>query len=380
MSCKNEVVVQIGCGVVGSAYCSAYKHHGFKVIGVDVVDSILNNLTKLEIENYHPNNLPKEVNADIILMSLPTPCIYEEQKLDLKYLWSTLPTVKQLIDQSTGKTPIVVIRSTVPPGFTLEYEKELKKLTDNKFFVSFQPEFLRAVSNEQDALYPWKVLFGVKDNEEDEVIERLSDILLQFVNNDRTMLEILKLEEAEFFKLVHNYSNAQKISFANTMYGIANHLNKKIDIQKILYLATETAESFLSKKYGLRVGAPFGGTCLPKDSCQMFGLAPEGPLKDFIGATIDVNHWIKENESLRRELEVSPNWVDYKFMKAETSKTSDKDKTTENVKTTVNNKSTNTNNNNNDYNKLLEENEKLRKLVENLMNDSKYLSNVNLTA
>lgn len=362
MSCLNEVVVQIGCGVVGLAYCRAYKHYGFKVIGLDVNKSILEKLTELEIENYYPDNLSNTVNADVILMSLPTPCIYEEQKLDLKYLWSTLPTVKQLIEQSTGKTPIVVIRSTVPTGFTLEYEKELKKLTNKKFFVAFQPEFLRAVSNDEDALYPWKVLFGVKDNEEEEVVERLSNILLEFVNNDKSMLEILKLEEAEFFKLVHNYSNAQKISFANAMYGIGNYLNKNMDIQKILYLVTETAESFLSKKYGLRVGAPFGGTCLPKDSCQMFGLAPEGALKDFVGATIDINKWITNNKNLRRELTVSPNWVDHNSMKTEKPKDN---------KLSIDDELT----------KLRNENKKLRELLnENLINNSKYLSNVNLTA
>lgn len=312
---SDEHIVQIGCGVVGGAYAKAYKHYGFKLTGLDVVPSIIQKMNKAGIPCYHPNDLPKDLNADILLLSVPSPLDQEKQRLSMKYLWSTLKTTAQLIEQSKGKDIIVVIRSTAPPGLTEEYEKRLKELTDKKFHIAFQPEFLRAVSCEEDALKPWKVIFGYRKGDDKQIEERLSKVFLKFVNGRKDLLQILTLQEAEFFKLIHNYSNALRISFANCMYGIGQHINPEIDVQKLLYLVTETAENFLSKKYGLRVGAPYGGTCLPKDTPEMAGVAPEGPLKDFVNATTNINSWITEHKELQRKLEISPNWVDHEYLK-----------------------------------------------------------------
>lgn len=313
---KQETIVQIGCGVVGEAYALAYKYYGFPIIGIDVQPDIIKKMKSHGIACYYADKVPEHINADIILLSLPTPCD-DGQKLEMKYLWSTIPTVTQLIEQSIGLDPIVVIRSTVPPGFSMEYENKLKQSTNKKFYIAFQPEFLRAKSHKEDAINPWKVIFGIKENENYEVTTRLSNVFLKFVENDPRLLNVLTIKEAEIYKLIHNYYNALKISFANTMYGISNHIDAEIDIQKLLFLITETSEAMLNPKYGLKVGSPYMGTCLPKDSRQMRDLAPKGPLKEFIASTIEVNEWIKNNNDLRKDLDVSPMLMDHKSMKAQ---------------------------------------------------------------
>ncbi|CAM9784206.1 unnamed protein product [Discosporangium mesarthrocarpum] len=306
-----ESIIQIGCGVVGGAYAKAYLHHGFSIFGFDVIPSIIEKMNEAGIDCVHPDNCPDDLNPEIVLLSVPTPLIKETQRLDMKYIWSTVPLVLKLINQSTGKTPIFVIRSTVPPGMTKKWEAHLREQTNKPFLIAFQPEFLRAVSCEEDAKNPWQIVFGYKEGEE-EVKERMKNAFLDFVGRDEGKLTILNIAEAEFMKLVHNYANGLKISFANCIYGLANVLDPSIDAQKVLYLVSSTAECFLSRKYGLRVGAPYGGVCLPKDVPELTSLAPEGTVfREFLSGTGKINTWIasEEAQSLRVELDESPNWV-----------------------------------------------------------------------
>lgn len=75
---------------------------------------------------------------------------------------------------------------------------------------------------------------------------------------------------------------------------------------------SSTAECFLSRKYGLRVGAPYGGVCLPKDVPELTSLAPEGSVfREFLSGTGKINDWIAsaEAKNLRVTLDESPNWV-----------------------------------------------------------------------
>ena len=109
---KKESIIQVGCGVVGGAYAKAYKHHGFEIRGFDVVPAIIEKMNAAGIPCCHPDNCPNDVNPEIVLLSVPTPLIKETQRLDMKYVWSTVPLVVKLIEQSTGVAPIFVIRST----------------------------------------------------------------------------------------------------------------------------------------------------------------------------------------------------------------------------------------------------------------------------
>ena len=77
-------------------------------------------------------------------------------------------------------------------------------------------------------------------------------------------------------------------------------------------MVSSTAECFLSRKYGLRVGAPYGGVCLPKDVPELTSLAPEGSVfREFLSGTGKINDWIASDvaKNMRVELEESPNWV-----------------------------------------------------------------------
>lgn len=322
-----EKILQIGCGVVGSANIKGYKHHGFDVVGLDVIPSVIEKMNKEGIETKHPkDDLSMWQDLSIILISVPTPLNKETKKLDMKYIWTTIPTVIQMIEQS-NKEMIIVMRSTVPVGLTNKYERkigyELSKINCNKkFYVAFQPEFLRAVSAEDDAKNPWKVLFGFKYGD-NIVKERMSNALLKFVNGNKNDLKIMSLEEAELHKYIHNYYNAMKISFSNSMYGLINAINDTeqidMDAQRIMDIVATTSEGYLNPRYGIRVGAPYGGTCLSKDPMSLITLSKEYDVDDriytFLNGTEEVNHWIDENKDIQVDMEFSPNLMSFDKMK-----------------------------------------------------------------
>lgn len=340
---SKEHIVQIGCGVVGGAYAKAFHKYGFDLTCIDVIPKIIEDLKQDGLTAFHKDDFPKDLNADIVLISVPTPLdiseetnanekvdelfkagsLTEEQtkllkrsnrklrRLSMKYVWSTLDTCVQLIEKSTGSTPIIVLRSTVHAGITAEYKKKLQEKTSKPFFLAFQPEFLRAVSAVEDAMNPWKIIFGT-EKEDSEEYERLFEMYSPFVKGDRKKVKWMPICEAEMMKVVHNYFNAFKISFANGMLGALHHINPEINAQNVLNTIVETCEGLMNPKYGLRVGSAYGGVCLPKDVPEMVYYCPPGPIQDFFHGAEEVNQWIKETPELQKEMKESPNWVSYK--------------------------------------------------------------------
>lgn len=85
---------------------------------------------------------------------------------------------------------------------TKQWQAAIREKTNKSFYVAFQPEFLRAVSCEEDARAPWQLVFGYMTGEE-EVKDRLTNAFLEFVDRDESKLTVLNVPEAEFMKLVH---------------------------------------------------------------------------------------------------------------------------------------------------------------------------------
>jgi UDPglucose 6-dehydrogenase len=321
---QDEKILQVGCGVVGSANIKGYKYHGFPVLGLDICEPIIKQMNKDGIDCRHPNDDLSDWNdVSVILISVQTPLDKETNRLTMKYLFTTVETIAKIINQNTtSRKTIVVMRSTVYPGFTRLFESEVKKHTDKDFFIAFQPEFLRAVTAEEDACHPWKVLFGY--NEEDwEVKDRMTKMLLRFVNNNPKDLRVLNMEEAEIHKCIHNYSNGLRISFANAMYVLMNNINKELGVamrpQHVLNVVSDTAESFLNPKYGIRVGAPYGGVCLPKDCPELIGMAKQynldSELFKFLNGVEETNKYIAEHSELHVEMDESPNLMKFSDLK-----------------------------------------------------------------
>jgi UDPglucose 6-dehydrogenase len=101
-----------------------------------------------------------------------------------------------------------------------------------------------------------------------QTVERLRELLIQFGGEMRTFDNPA---QAEFVKSAHNIFNATKISFWNEMWLVAQKLG--VDLDPIAATVARSAEGSFNPQYGIRGGAPYGGVCLPKDTCGFLGFA-----------------------------------------------------------------------------------------------------------
>ena len=84
---------------------------------------------------------------------------------------------------------------------------------------------------------------------------------------------VTDLETAECAKCVSNAFNAVKITFFNQMAELAERTGASAET--VGEIVARGAEGMWNPPYGIRTGAPFGGTCLPKDARALSALAYE---------------------------------------------------------------------------------------------------------
>ena len=150
------------------------------------------------------------------------------------------------------------------------------------FALASNPEFLRAVSAAEDFRNPWMTVIASRDP---QTVERLRALLSPFGGELRTFTNPA---EAEFIKCSHNIFNAAKISFWNEMWLVAREIG--LDLDPLAATVAKSAEGSINPQYGIRGGAPYGGVCLPKDTCGFLGYAKEvGVDMPLLRAVVEVN-------------------------------------------------------------------------------------------
>jgi len=179
-----------------------------------------------------------------------------------------------------------VVRSTVPPTSTEQrltpiLERASGKRAGTGFGVAMNPEFLRAVSNEQDFARPWITVLGTADRRTAELLDTLYAPF-------GALIVRCTPTEAEMIKYVNNVYNAVKISYFNEVHQICKALG--IDSNLVSATVARSAESMWNPLYGTRGGVPYGGACLPKDTTAFMQFAREHGFEHLmLEATIAVN-------------------------------------------------------------------------------------------
>ncbi|HVZ34453.1 MAG TPA: hypothetical protein VG963_18620, partial [Polyangiaceae bacterium] len=94
-------------------------------------------------------------------------------------------------------------------------------------------------------------------------------------------------------KYLNNVRNSMLISFANEMWLLGSHLG--IEANPCLELLTIISETIWNPAYGSTGGAPYGGTCFPKDTKSLLAFATdEGVQMPLLDATIRVNDKLEQ--------------------------------------------------------------------------------------
>ncbi|MBK9712121.1 MAG: UDP-glucose/GDP-mannose dehydrogenase family protein [Kouleothrix sp.] len=275
-------MVIVGSGVVGQATGKGFAKKGHSVGYVDINPETI---TKLRAAGLSATTAA-EVDwsaVDAVMLAVSTPSV--DGAIVLDYIEAAALDVGRGLAQ-TDRYVTVVVRSTVPPTTTEDrilpiLERASGKQAGVGFGVAMNPEFLRAVSSEQDFARPWITVLGCSD-------ARTGAILEELYRPFGALIVRCTPTEAEMIKYVNNIYNAVKISYFNEVHAICERLG--IDSSLVGAAVARTAESMWNPLYGTRGGVPYGGACLPKDTAAFMQFVRErGWSHEMLAATIRVN-------------------------------------------------------------------------------------------
>lgn len=265
---KKRIVV-LGSGIVGQATGLGMIEKGHDVTFLDINVALVKSLRQkgLTAAIIGVDNLSK-IQFDILMVCISTPPHPVTRAVELTNIKNGMKTVGELI-KNQESWPVVVVRSTVPPTTTEKIllpliEEHSGMQVNNDFGLCMNPEFLRAKSSVKDFAQPWATVIGAHD-------EKAGQILTKLYEPFGGKIFVVSLSEAEFIKYQNNLQNALIISFYNEMWLYGEQMG--IDSNKASAVVAETAESSWNSMYGKTGGYPYGGTCLPKDTCALLAQA-----------------------------------------------------------------------------------------------------------
>lgn len=159
------------------------------------------------------------------------------------------------LSQSVNPSALIVIKSTVPIGFT----DSLRKKYNTKNII-FSPEFLREGYELCDNVLPSRIIVG--DIEASQ--KWFSELLLEISENKHVSIMHTSSCEAEAIKLFSNSFLAMRVAFFNELdtFSECYHLNAKTIIEGI-GMDKRIGDYYNNPSFG------FGGYCLPKDVKQL---------------------------------------------------------------------------------------------------------------